>query len=202
MNQHQDVRGALELALARTPGISNAAYFGSTGSDQADAFSDIDLVVHCSPDAARSFLQTLHGILAFVLFRPFSEDRRPAGRYWFANTNPFVRLDVNFYNGVEFDEVLRHGRGFVQPPFKVIPLRDTSDVTAEVELPCWSQLDHEFAGALRRFHESAKRVRRQLETRRPVDETEASVLSYRNQPLRPEIWSLYENSLNVVSPTR
>ena len=198
MNQHQDVRGALELALARTPGISGAAYFGSTGADQTDGFSDIDLVVRCAPDRAASFLVELHAILAIVLFRPFSEERKPDGRYWFANTNPFVRLDVSFYEGQDFDAILHHGRGFAQPPFTIIPIRGTPEPAADGELPGWSQLDYEFAGALRRFHESSKRVARQLEPKHPVDEAEASVLSYRDQPLRPEIWDLYKGTLEVL----
>lgn len=198
MNQHQEVRGALEVALARTPGVSSAAYFGSTGSDGADGFSDIDLVVRCSSDSASRFLVELHAILAIVLFRPFSEDRRPAGRYWFANTNPFVRLDVSFYEGADFDEVLCNGRGFAQPPFRVIPVQGSSEWAACGVLPSWSRLDHEFAGALRRFHEASKRVARHLEPERPVDEAEASVLSYRDQPLRPEIWDLYKETLEVL----
>jgi predicted nucleotidyltransferase len=198
MNQHPDVRGALELALARTPCISGAAYFGSTGVDQSDGFSDIDLVVRCAPDRPGRFLVELHAILAIVLFRPFSEDRKPDGRYWFADTNPFARLDVSFHDGPEFDKILHHGGGFAQPPFRVIPVRPTPGPAADGELPGWSQLDYGFVGALRRFHESSKRVARRLEPGQPVDAAEASVLSYRGQALRPEIWDLYRGTLEVL----
>ena len=97
MNQHEEVRAALETALAHTTGVSGAAYFGSTGADRIDNFSDVDLVVRCNADAAGQFLLQLHQLLGIVLCRPFSEDRKPGGRYWFAETNPFVRLDVSFH---------------------------------------------------------------------------------------------------------
>ena len=53
---------------------------------------------------ANDVISRLHAALGIVLFRPFTEDRRPGGRYWFRAANPFVRLDVSFYEPAEFDD--------------------------------------------------------------------------------------------------
>ena len=145
---------------------------------------------------ANDVISRLHAALGIVLFRPFTEDRRPGGRYWFRAANPFVRLDVSFYEPAEFDDLLVTGRGFAQPPFRNITLHQVSDDNIPpATLPEWSQLDNDFAGALRQFHESAKNVARGLPPKRPLLDTEKALRHFQSQNLRLEVWDLYERSL-------
>lgn len=120
MKWRHEIAVELEHVVATNWRIAGAAYFGSGATGEVDRFSDIDLVVGCTGADADDFLLQLHAALTFVLFRPFSEDRKRGGRYWFAGTNPFVRLDVSFYEPSELDDLLRNGRGYAQPPFRRI----------------------------------------------------------------------------------
>ena len=195
MKQSEEVRGAIEAILCRTPGVIGASYFGSIAAAECDSLSDIDLVVGCAGRSANLVITALHAELEIVLFRPFSEDRQPGGRYWFKTVNPFLRLDVSFYPGPEFSDLLLHGRGFAQPPFRRINLDQLGNsIPPQAPVPEWTQLDHDFAGALRQFHDSAKKVGRGETPKYPLREAEFEVRGFRAQGLRPEAWKLFEAS--------
>ena len=78
MKQSEEVRGAIEAILCRTPGVIGASYFGSIAAAECDSLSDIDLVVGCAGRSANLVITALHAELEIVLFRPFSEDRQLA----------------------------------------------------------------------------------------------------------------------------
>jgi hypothetical protein len=199
MKEGHDIRALLESCLAGTPGIIGAAYFGSGATNTSDRYSDIDLVVGSEGGTADHFLLCLHGALPIVLFRPFTEDRRPSGRYWFSNANPFARLDVSFYHPGDLEDVLNEGRGFAQPPFRRVsvgPRRQTGPPAGS--LPNWNSVDHEFAGALRRFHESAKALARRRPPKHPIEESEKSLREFEPEGVRREAWALYARSLEVI----
>jgi len=199
MKEGHDIRTLLESCLAATPGIIGAAYFGSGATNSSDRYSDIDLVVGSEGGAAADFLLRLHGALPIVLFRPFTEDRRPAGRYWFSEANPFARLDVSFYRPDDWQNVLSEGRAFAQPPFRPVSTgsRRQSGPSAG-RLPSWSPLDHAFAGALRRFHESAKALARRRPPKHEIEESEESLRGFESKGVRCEAWALYARSLEVI----
>jgi len=190
----------IEEALGQTAGVSGAAYFGSIATGQVDRFSDIDLVVRCGPGAAELVVSALHARLDVVLYRPFTAVRKPSGRYWFNGANPFLRLDVSFHAEAVFDELVVHGLGYAQPPFAPIALADTSGGGPPVEpMPAWSEVDFEFAGALRGYHESAKATARGRLPRRPLAEVEAAVRGLQAAGLRSELWQLYERSVELLA---
>ncbi len=194
--------GAIEASLAASPGVSAAAYFGSTGKGETDAFSDIDLVVSCCPKAAVLFVRRLHGLLGLALYRPFTEGRHPAGRYWFRGVSPFQRLDVSFYPPDEFGDLLLNGRGFAQPPFQSIELPPVaSPPESTPDLPEWSALDHEFGGALRRLHEAAKAEARGRQAKLPAKVAAERVREFRSRGLRPEAWELFEHTMDLLGGT-
>jgi predicted nucleotidyltransferase len=198
LKRHQVLEG-IEASLASTPGVRDAAYFGSTAAGTADALSDVDLVVRCDPDAALVFLRSLHADLGLVLHRPFSEGRNPSGRYWFRGGSPFQRLDVSFFGGCEFDEIMAGGGRYARPPFR--PLRlggPRASITSADSIPAWSPLDHDFAGALRDFHEAAKAESRGRMPKRPIKALEDEVLGFASCDLRPEAWRLYEQTVAVL----
>lgn len=78
-----EVPRVIEGVLAASPEVSGAAYFGSTATNTADAYSDIDLVVRCPNASAVPVVERLNAALPIALFRPFSAGRKPSGRYWF-----------------------------------------------------------------------------------------------------------------------
>lgn len=189
----------LTAALSSTLGVERAAYFGSAATGHVDVLSDIDLVVQCEAEAASRFVRRLHGMLEVVLYRPFSENCPPAGRYWFAAANPFLRLDVSFYARPEFEELMVHGIGPKQPPFAPIFLGwHGSSVAPSRALPEWSDLDYDFAGALRQFHESAKAVFRGREPKRPLVKAYDDVRWFESTELRRDAWQLYERSTSYL----
>ena len=191
-----EVLNRIRTSLSSTSGVEEAAYFGSTARGSVDALSDIDLAVQCDDDTAARFVYRLHEVLEVVLYRSFSNDRWPAGRYWFQAANPFTRLDVSFYRRVEFHQLLAYGIGPKQPPFASIPLgASRAYVEPRRTLPNWSDLDHDFAKALWRFHESVKAAARGSEPRQPLDEAEAAVRRFGSGQLRAGVWELYERSL-------
>lgn len=196
------VLAMIEASLAASPGVSAAAYFGSTAKGETDAFSDIDLVVSCSPKAAVLFVRRLHALLGLALYRPFTEGRHPAGRYWFRGVSPFQRLDVSFYPPDEFGDLLLNGRGFAQPPFQSIELRPvTPPPEPPPDLPQWSAMDHEFGGALRRLHEAAKAEARGLRPKMPPEVAAERVREFRSRGLRPEAWELFEHTMELLGGT-
>ncbi len=162
MRENADLRAALPELLGATRGVVAASYFGSVAKGTSDRFSDIDLVVEASGEAGLEVVRRLHHAFTVVLFRPFSERRLPSGRYWFAETNPFARLDISFFDAVEYPSLLREGRGVAQPPFKDVLLkRGTGPAVEGVELPTWSDEDYEWAGLLREHQEVMKGVARE-----------------------------------------
>lgn len=157
MKQLDDLLARIPKILDATEGVRGASYFGSVAKGSTDRFSDIDLVVHASVDVGWDVIRSLHHELTIVLFRPFSEDRRPSGRYWFADTNPFARLDVSFFEADEYAALLSRGRGVAQPPFRVLNLEGPAGPpVADVVLPTWSESEFRSAGLLRAFQEAAK----------------------------------------------
>lgn len=178
----------ITAALSSTVGIADAAYFGSTAAERVDSLSDIDLVVQCDSETASRFVRRLHEVLEVVLFCPFSKVPPPAGRYWFRAANPFLRLDVSFYDRVDFDPLLAHGIGPKQPPFRPVELGEHRVFVEPVRsLPDWSDSDYAFARALRRFHESAKAVLRGHTPEHPLDNAEDAVRRFGSSGLRREI---------------
>ena len=198
LKRHQ-VLEEIEASLASTPGVGDAAYFGSTAAATADALSDVDLVVRCDPEAALVFLRGLHAVFGLVLHRPFSDGRNPSGRYWFRGVSPFQRLDVSFFGRCEFDEIMVGGGRFARPPFH--PIRfggPRASITAADSIPAWSPLDHDFAGALRDFHEAAKAESRGRTPKRSVTALEDEVLGFASRDVRPEAWKLYEQTVALL----
>ena len=189
----------IEEILGRTSGVSRAAYFGSIASRKVDALSDIDLVVRCEGGAANLVVRDFHRTLCVVLYRPFTVGRSPSGRYWFRDVSPFLRLDVSFHGASVFDELIVKGKAYAQPPFAEISLAEaSSSEPASTALPDWSDDDFDFAGALRRFHESAKVVRRGGTPRHPLREADAAVREFETAGLRPEVWQLYARSVELL----
>ena len=191
-----EVLERIATALSSTLGVREAAYFGSIATGGVDFLSDIDLVVQCDGEAASRFVRRLHEIVGFVLYRSFSDDRWPAGRYWFRFANPFLRLDLSFYGEADFQRLLTDGIGPKKPPFLPLPL-GTARVFVEPSraLPTWSDEDRNFGGALRRFHESAKAVARGQEPRLALEAAEKAVQRFASIKLAPGVWDLYEGSL-------
>ena len=199
LKRRNEVLRLIEGVIEGTPGVSGAAYFGSIATNRFDAFSDIDLVVRCPRDAENLVVAGLDAALGMTLFRPFTAVRRPSGRYWFEGVSPFLRLDLSFHEGTLFDALLVRGKGFAQPPFAVLSLGDAEAPAGKARQPAqWSELEFEFGGALRQFHEAVKSIARGIPPKRPVAEAEAAVLEFEPTGLRPEIWDLYRQSVALV----
>lgn len=187
--------------MATTAGIRDAAWFGSTATGRTDEWSDIDLVVQGDSAAGDRFVRRLHDLLGVVLYRPFSLDRPPAGRYWFREGSPFRRLDVSFYGSEDYRILLVDGMGPKQPPFEPVSFgRGRTPVEpSSMELE-FSELECAFAGALRRFHESVKAVARGGRPKRPVEAARVEVAEFEGRGVRPEAWALYGRTLSLLPP--
>lgn len=188
----------LESVIGRAEGVSGAAYFGSIAKGTNDDLSDIDLLVRCDQGVAQDLVSALDATLGIILYRPFSTERKPSGRYWFASTSPFLRLDVSFHDPAVFDDLLEHGGEFARAPFTHVPLSAERHALPSARPRVWPGGDEHFALALRNFQESAKALLRDTEPKHPLVETLAAVRSARTPSLRTEVWELYEKSRLVL----
>ncbi|MEQ8330191.1 MAG: nucleotidyltransferase domain-containing protein [Longimicrobiales bacterium] len=200
MNQLGDLLARIPRILSATEGVLGASYFGSVAKGSTDRFSDIDLVVHASMDAGWDVVRRLHQELTIVLFRPFSEDRRPSGRYWFAHTNPFARLDVSFFEAEEYAALLARGRGVAQPPFRALMLEGpVGPPVADVVLPTWSESEFRAAGLLRTFQEVAKGEAREHWIISTPGDVQREFEAYWDAGRLPMAVQLYRSSVEVLN---
>lgn len=108
----------IELILKNTS-CSHAAYFGSIAKNSTHSQSDIDLIICGDMDKAIRFLKELDVKLPFSKVEEFP-NRSPAGRYWFKNYPPYLKLDFSFHSLDEYKIILDQGNGCVTGPFKIL----------------------------------------------------------------------------------
>lgn len=96
-------------ALAAVPGVRAMALFGSLAEGRADRWSDVDLIVGCDEVEALQWAaaQAVRALRPVLLYRKFSAVEQPSGRFWFADTSLFHRLDISFIALERYHERLR-----------------------------------------------------------------------------------------------
>lgn len=199
MDQLELLRQLVEL-LRTTEGVSGAAYFGSIASDTHDEPSDIDLIVRCEPEAKPALVRRLEAELEVVLYRPFTSARAPSGRYWFAGTHPFTRLDASFHDPSNYDDVVSNGTEFVRPPLRPIDLRHAagSRAASPMSPTRWPSIAFQFAGALRDYQDVVKALIRGRRPKRSFAEAEEAVERFEGAALPSGAWELYLKSAEVA----
>jgi predicted nucleotidyltransferase len=189
-----ELRARVERILRNTPGVTAADYFGSVVTGRTDGLSDIDLIVRCEPPVAGAVIDALHAELSVALFLPFP-DREPSGRYWFATTQPFLRLDVSFHDALDYQEALLGKRRFVSPPFVAIALQGSAPPPPPVEpAPVFTEVDRAFGDDLLALQEAIKRAIRTGE-QGPVDACRAKLDRFTSDDVAPALVDLYQRSV-------
>jgi hypothetical protein len=106
------ILGDVVGALSRVSAVRTVASFGSIAERRADLCSDVDLFVGCDAVERSAWVAAaaIRAAKPVAFYRAFTGVEQPSGRYWFADEQPFNRLDVTFYSTTELEAVCRDGR--------------------------------------------------------------------------------------------